>query len=86
MNVSGEINGLLNYGYAILESQMRKAINSVGLDISVRYLHETSAGKTPLVYDVQELYWWLIDLSVIQLLEEKRLGKKDFTTTENYHI
>jgi CRISPR-associated protein Cas1 len=39
-----------------------------------------------LVYDVQELYRWLIDLSVIQLLEEKRLKKSDFITTENYNI
>jgi CRISPR-associated protein Cas1 len=81
MNASDEINALLNYGYAILESQIRKAINSVGLDMSVGFLHETSSGKTPLVYDLQELYRWLIDLSVIQLLEEKKLGKKDFTTT-----
>jgi CRISPR-associated protein Cas1 len=27
-----------------------------------------------------------VDLSVIQLLEEKRLGKKDFIVTDNYHI
>lgn len=27
-----------------------------------------------------------MDLSVIQLLEEKKLGKKDFIVTENYHI
>jgi CRISPR-associated protein Cas1 len=86
MNASDEINALLNYGYAILESQTRKAVNSVGLDMSVGFLHETSSSKTPLVYDLQEFYRWLIDLSVIQLLEEKRLGKKDFTMTENYHI
>lgn len=86
MNASDEINALLNYGYAILESQSRKSINSIGLDMSVGFLHETSAGKTPLVYDVQELERWLIDLSVIQLLEEKRLKKSDFITTENYHI
>ena len=86
MNAADEINALLNYGYAILESQTRKAINSIGLDLAVGYLHETAAGKTPLVYDVQELGRWLIDLSVIQLLEEKRLTKSDFITTENYHI
>jgi CRISPR-associated protein Cas1 len=42
--------------------------------------------KTPLVYDIQELFRWLVDLSVIQLLEEKKLKKADFITTENYHI
>lgn len=42
--------------------------------------------KTPLVYDMQELFRWIVDLSVIQLLEEKTLKKSDFIATENYHI
>jgi len=86
MNASDEINAMLNYGYAILESVTRKNINTVGLDQSVGFLHELASSKTPLVYDLQELYRWIVDLSVIQLLEEKKLGKKDFIVTENYHI
>lgn len=86
MNASDEINALLNYGYAILESLVRKMINTVGLDQSVGFLHELAPSKTPLVYDLQELYRWLIDLSVIELLEEKKLNKSDFIVTENYHI
>ena len=39
-----------------------------------------------MVYDLQELFRWLIDLSVIQLLEENKLKKSDFILTENYHI
>lgn len=39
MNASDEINALLNYGYAILESVTRKNINVVGLDQSVGFLH-----------------------------------------------
>ena len=31
-NASDEINALLNYGYAILESEIRKSINSIGLN------------------------------------------------------
>jgi len=85
-NASDEINALLNYGYAILESEIRKGINSVGLDYSIGFLHEINQSRTPLVYDVQELFRWLIDISVIQLLEEKKIKKSDFTITENYHI
>ena len=40
----------------------------------------------PLVYDIQELFRWLIDFSVLQLLEEKKLKKSDFIVTENYHL
>ena len=84
-NASDEINALLNYGYAILESEIRKVINGIGLDYSIGFLHEISQSRTPLVYDIQELFRWLIDVSVIQLLEEKKIKKSDFITTENYH-
>ena len=84
-NASDEINALLNYGYAILESEIRKAINGIGLDYSVGFLHEINQSRTSLVYDTQELFRWLIDVSVIQLLEEKKIKKSDFIITENYH-
>ena len=84
-NASDEINALLNYGYAILESEIRKAINSVGLDYSIGFLHEINQSRTPLVYDIQELFRWFIDVSVIQLLEAKKIKKSDFIITENYH-
>jgi CRISPR-associated protein Cas1 len=86
MNASDEINALLNYGYSILESEIRKDINAVGFDSSIGFLHELKDGRSSLVYDIQELYRWLVDLSVIQLLEEKRLKKADFIVTENYNI
>jgi len=41
--------------------------------------------KHPLVYDLQELFRYVIDFSVIELLETK-LKKSDFISTENYHI
>lgn len=85
MNASGEINALLNYGYAVLEAQVRKYINAVGLDPCVGYLYELAPSKQPLVYGLQELYRWIVDLSVIELLEEKKLKKSDFIVTESYH-
>jgi CRISPR-associated protein Cas1 len=84
-NASDEVNALLNYGYAILESEIRKAINGMGLDYSIGFLHEINQSRTPLVYDIQELFRWLIDVSVIQLLEEKKIKKSDFIITESYH-
>jgi CRISPR-associated protein Cas1 len=86
MNASDEINALLNYGYAVLESQVRKYINAVGLDQAVGYLHELAPSKTPLVYDLQELYRWIVDLSVVHVLEDKKLMKSDFIVTDHYHV
>jgi len=85
MNTSDPVNALLNYGYAILESMVRKDINSIGLDVSIGYFHEIAHSKHPLVYDLQELFRYAVDYSVIELLETK-LKKSDFITTENYHI
>jgi len=85
MNASDPINALLNYGYAILESMVRKDINTIGLDVSIGYLHEIAPSKHPLVYDLQELFRYVVDYSVIELLETK-LKKSNFITTENYHI
>ena len=85
MNASDPINALLNYGYAILESMVRKDISAIGLDVSIGYLHEISPSKHPLVYDLQELFRYIVDYSVIELLETKP-KKSDFIVTENYHI
>ncbi|MGC8579766.1 MAG: CRISPR-associated endonuclease Cas1 [bacterium] len=85
MNESDPVNALLNYRYAILESMVRKGINTMGLYGSIGYLHEIAPSKHPLVNDLQELLRYVVDYSVIELLE-RGLKKSDFITTENYHI
>ncbi len=85
-NAADEINALLNYGYAILVSEIKKIINNYGLDSEIGFLHEITQSRTPLVYDMQELFRWIVDLSVIQVLESGKLKKSDFILTENYNI
>ena len=86
MNASDEINALLNYGYAIAESEVRRDINSIGLDPAVSFLHYLSHSRASLTYDLQELCRFVVDLSVVQVLEEKKLKKSDFLVTEAYHL
>jgi CRISP-associated protein Cas1 len=38
--------------------------------------------KTPLVYDIQELFRWIVDLSVLQMHEGKKLKKSDLIVKE----
>jgi len=59
---------------------VRKDINTIGLDVSIGYLHEIYHSKHPLVYDLQELFRYVIGYSVIELLETK-LKKSAFITT-----
>ncbi|MFP3300726.1 MAG: CRISPR-associated endonuclease Cas1 [Thermoplasmatales archaeon] len=64
---------------------VRKDINFIGLDVSIGYLHEIAPSKHPLVYDLQELFRYVVDYSVIEMLESG-LKKSDFITIGNYHI
>jgi len=81
------VNALLNFGYSLLEGRVRHAVNSVGLEPSVGWLHETAASKLPVVYDLQEPFRWLVDLSVIETIAGRQLDRaKDILTTENYHV
>jgi CRISPR-associated protein Cas1 len=81
------VNALLNFGYSLLEGRARHAVNSIGLEPSVGWLHETAASKLPVVYDLQETFRWLVDLSVVETIAGRQLDRKgDFITTENYHV
>ena len=80
-------NALLNYGYSLLESTCRSAITSVGLLPEIGFVHEVAPSKLPLAYDLQEPFRWLVDLSVIEVLRDGKLDRKnDFIVTENYHV
>jgi CRISPR-associated protein Cas1 len=46
------------------------------------FLHELDDSKELLVYGLQELYRGLVDLSAVQLLEERKLKKSDFVVAE----
>jgi CRISPR-associated protein Cas1 len=81
------VNALLNFGYSLLEGRVRQAVNSVGLEPSVGFLQETADSKLPLVYELQEPFRWLVDLSVVETIAGRQLDRvKDFITTENFYV
>jgi CRISPR-associated protein Cas1 len=81
-----QVNCMLNYGYALLEAECLRVINSVGLDAHVGFLHEMQPGKNSLAYDMQELFRFLVDLAVINLVERDEMDAKDFVRTESYAL
>ena len=88
-NASDCVNLALNYGYGFLEAEVRMAVNSVGLEPSVGFLHEFASYQTKqsLVYDLQEPFRWLVDLTVIQAFESGALKLSDFYFSEqNYRL
>ena len=52
----------------------------------VGFLHEMTIGKNSLAYDLQEPFRFLVDLTVISLIENSTMEKKDFIRTENYTL
>jgi CRISPR-associated protein Cas1 len=63
-----------------------RSINSTGLDVHVGFLHEMNQGKNSLAYDLQELFRFLIDLAIINIIEKNAMDTKDFIRTENYNL
>ena len=82
-NASDPVNLALNYAYGVLEGECRAAINAVGLEPSVGFLHETSGYQTKqsLVYDLQEPFRWIADVVVMDAFESGVLDLPDFYFT-----
>jgi len=81
-----KVNVMLNYGYALLEAECLRAINTVGMDSHVGFLHEMNPSKDSLAYDLQEPFRFLVDLAVINLIESGKMNNKDFIRTESYSL
>ena len=82
-NASDPVNVALNYAYGVLEGECRAAINTVGLEPSVGFLHEPSGYQTKqsLVYDLQEPFRWIADVAVMEAFESQVLDLPDFYFT-----
>jgi len=79
-NASDPFNLCLNYAYGVIEGYVRRAVNIVGFEPSVGFLHEFTGSQTKesLVYDLQEPFRWLGDITTIEAFESGALDMKDF--------
>lgn len=77
-NARHPVNAMLNYAYAVLESQVRIAIAEAGLDPSIGYLHVCQAGRDSLVYDLMEPYRPQVDRKVLALVSSQAFTPRDF--------
>jgi len=77
------VNALMNYSYALLQTYVRRAINAIGLDNSIPFVHEMGQ-STGLVYDLMELWRTNSDYSVIQTLEQLDRKDRNHFLTDTY--
>jgi CRISPR-associated protein Cas1 len=72
------VNAMLNYAYAVLESQLRISTLSQGLDPTIGYLHACRPGRVALVYDLMEPLRPRVDRSVLGFLLSHAFSPGDF--------
>ena len=68
------VNNMLNLGYAVLESEVLKAILSAMLDPSIGVLHTSHSSKFSLALDLMEPYRTVVDKFVLRFSESLGLG------------
>jgi CRISPR-associated protein Cas1 len=77
------VNCILNYSYSLLQTYVRRAINSVGLDATMPFLHEMSPSRG-LVFDLMEMWRINSDYSVIQTMEKLNAKDKNHRLTDSF--
>ena len=77
------MNCLLSFLYTLLMHDVRSALESVGLDPAVGYLHRDRPGRPGLALDVMEEFRPMIDRLAISLINLGQLQGRDFTFSES---
>lgn len=78
------INAMLSFVYTLLTNQIASALECVGLDPYIGYLHTERPGRVSLALDlIEELRAPLADRFVLSLINKKVITRKNFKTKEN---
>jgi len=77
-------NALLSFLYTMLAHDVQSALESVGLDPYVGFLHQDRPGRASLALDLmEELRGFMSDRLAISLINRKQISPNDFTVKEN---
>ena len=78
------VNALLSFAYSLLAHDCASALESVGLDAYVGFLHRDRPGRASLALDLmEELRPCLADRFVLTLINNRVLGRQDFDFRES---
>ena len=73
------VNAMLSYLYVILNHDCRTALEAVGLDPQIGFLHEIRPGKPALALDLmEELRPIMVERLVLTMINRKQVNKDDF--------
>ena len=75
------INAMLSFLYSVLGNEIAGALEGVGLDPQVGFLHRARPGRHSLALDLlEEFRGYIVDRTVINLVNLQQVKAKDFTT------
>lgn len=78
------VNALLSFAYSLLAHDCASALEAVGLDSYVGFLHRDRPGRTSLALDLmEELRPCLADRFVLTLINNRVVKASDFLSAEN---
>ena len=78
------VNAMLSFVYTLLTNQITSALEVVGLDPYVGYLHTDRPGRVSLALDlIEELRSVYVDRFVLSLINKKIVNGKNFSQKEN---
>jgi CRISPR-associated protein Cas1 len=78
------VNAMLSFVYSLIHHDVRSAIESIGLDPSVGFLHRDRPGRYGLALDLMEEFRaYICDRLVLSLINQKQVTKKGFKITES---
>jgi len=78
------VNALLSFSYALLLVDCRSALETVGLDPAVGYLHTDRPGRASLALDLMEEFRpFMADRLVLSLINRRQIRAKHFDCIEN---
>jgi CRISPR-associated protein Cas1 len=72
------VNAMLSLGYTLLFHEMVTAIEAIGLDPYLGFLHEIDYGRASLAVDLCEEFRYLIDALVLAMINRGALSQYDF--------
>ena len=78
------VNALLSFCYVLLANDCASALESVGLDSYVGFLHRDRPGRTSLALDLmEELRPCVADRLALSMMNNQKIAASDFTKTDS---